>query len=316
MSCRGSEHVQGAFDPRLLAKAAGPGRIRGIALQTWERSRQAPARAGAVLREGTRHRSLHSRERRLVQEALFGLVRTARGLTALLQTDEGLALWLGWLVLSGLDPEDAEAQRPGPWRDLAARYRFAVLEDDYDNEFHYAGLPIWPLAARDEDGMVVYIGTLSKTIAPGLRLGYIVATPQVVRAVVATRIAVDRQGDLATEHALATLFEDGTLPRHLRRLRRVYGLRQQHLVGALRERLGDEIAFDVPAGGLALWVRALHADPEGWETRALAAGVWLEAGRRMHVHRAAIPWLRVGFASLAPEELDRAVDVLARTVRA
>lgn len=197
---------------------------------------------------------------------------------------------------------------------LAAHHRFAILEDDYDNEFHYSGLPILPLAARDEHGVVVYIGTLSKTLAPGLRLGYIAAPGEVVAAVIATRIAVDRQGDRVGEYALATLIEDGTLPRHLRRLRRIYAHRQRHLVEGLRHHLGDQISFEVPAGGLALWVRAIRADPEAWAARALAAGVGVEAGRRMHVHQAAIPWLRVGFAPLDTDQLDRALEILAQTV--
>ena len=65
-----------------------------------------------------RNRSLHSRERRLVQEGLFGLVRRERGLVEVLGTDAEIALWLGWLVLQGLPPEEADAQLPGPWSSL------------------------------------------------------------------------------------------------------------------------------------------------------------------------------------------------------
>lgn len=107
------------FDPRLLIKAAGPGRIRDTALKTWRQARQQPRRSGAVLRGSVRrNRSLHSRERRLVQEALFGMVRTERGLAEILGTDAEFALWLGWLVLAGLDPDVADAQLIGAWDTL------------------------------------------------------------------------------------------------------------------------------------------------------------------------------------------------------
>lgn len=108
-----------AHDLRLLVKAAGSGRIRGAALQAWQRAKQNPRRAGGVLRGAVRgNRSLHSRERRLVQEGLFGMVRRERGLGELIGTDAGIALWLGWLVLQGLGPEVADAELPGPWASL------------------------------------------------------------------------------------------------------------------------------------------------------------------------------------------------------
>ncbi|HHO53755.1 MAG TPA: PLP-dependent aminotransferase family protein [Deltaproteobacteria bacterium] len=196
---------------------------------------------------------------------------------------------------------------------LAAQHRFAILEDDYDNEFHYRGLPILPLAARDEHGVVIYVGTLSKTLAPGLRLGYVAAPGEVVHAMVSARIAVDRQGDRVSEYALATLFEDGTLARHLRKLRRIYAARQQGFASALRRHLGDRLTFEVPAGGLALWART-DVDPEAWARRARAIGVGFEAGRRMHIHQATGPWLRLGFAPLGADELEPAVQRLAQAI--
>ena len=194
--------------------------------------------------------------------------------------------------------------------ELAARHRVAILEDDYDNEFHFTGRPVLPLAARDPYGVVIYVGTLSKTLAPGLRLGFVAGPPALLRGVRAARVSVDRQGDLALEYAIACLLEDGTIGRHLRRMRRTYAARQLCFAGLLREHLGDHVRFELPAGGLALWVRSLSLDPEIWAARALARGVGFEPARRFHVHGAPLPWLRAGFASLDESELQRAVEVL------
>jgi GntR family transcriptional regulator/MocR family aminotransferase len=197
--------------------------------------------------------------------------------------------------------------------DLATRHGFAIIEDDYDNEFHFAGRPVLPLAAHDRAGVTVYVGTLSKTLAPGLRLGYAVAAPPILAAMTARRLAIDRQGDLASEYAIATLIEDGTLSRHHRRMRRIYAARQQDFATALHERLGDALTFDVPGGGLALWVHAPGVDVDAWAQRALARGVGFEGSRRFDRHQRGLSALRAGFASLDPHEVERAVDVLATT---
>src|SRR5258708_1715148 len=94
---------------------------------------------------------------------------------------------------------------------LARAGRIAIIEDDYDHEFHYDGRPVLPLASADHAGLVVYIGTLSKILAPGLRIGYIVAPPAVLRSGPAIRSLLDIQGDQATEAAVATLIEDGVV---------------------------------------------------------------------------------------------------------
>lgn len=199
--------------------------------------------------------------------------------------------------------------------ELARERRFAIVEDDYDNEFHYRGRPVLPLAAHDPAGSVAYVGTFSKTLAPGLRLGFLVGPSELVRAATAHRIPIDRQGDAATELAVATLLEDGTVGRHLRRMRRVYAARQGFVAERLSTVLGDRVSFDVPAGGLALWVRSERPGPEGdveaWQLRGARAGVGFDVGRRYHLDGTGLPYLRIGFASLDEPQLALAVDRLA-----
>jgi 16S rRNA (cytosine967-C5)-methyltransferase len=103
---------------RLLARAAAPGRVRGVLLELWDQGRRGPARAvwAAGLRQA---RALHSAERRLVQDGLYGLVRDELRLRTLLGTDDPLALWLGWLIRRGLPQELAAAEHPAPFQELA-----------------------------------------------------------------------------------------------------------------------------------------------------------------------------------------------------
>jgi GntR family transcriptional regulator/MocR family aminotransferase len=163
--------------------------------------------------------------------------------------------------------------------------------------------------------VVVYVGTLSKTLAPGLRLGFLAGPDPLLDAVARLRVIVDRQGDHATELAVATLVEDGTYGRHLRRTRAVYAARQRFLADGLREHLGDRVAFEVPMGGLALWVEAPHADVEGWAEASHAAGVAFDTARRYDLRRRPLRALRLGFAAVDEAALARALGVLALTYR-
>ena len=144
---------------------------------------------------------------------------------------------------------------------LAARARFAVIEDDYDHEFHYTGQPVLPLASLDRAGLVVYVGTLSKLLAPGLRLGFVAAPTDLIEQLVAYRSFADLQGDHVLESAIAELLEEGLIQRHVRKTRRVYRSRLETLATALRQHLGDFVSFDEPSGGTAIWVsNALRPD--------------------------------------------------------
>jgi GntR family transcriptional regulator / MocR family aminotransferase len=198
--------------------------------------------------------------------------------------------------------------------ELARRERFAIIEDDYDHELHYSGRPVLPLASADTHGSVVYIGTLSKVLAPGLRLGYVVGSEPVIERLARDRFVVDRQGDHVGERAAAELIEDGTVARHVRRMRRVYAARCNRLVDLLGSTLGDRVEARAPSGGLALWAR-IHLpafEVVTWERRALEQGVAFAAGERFSFDQRPIPFARFGFAPLDDDEMREAVRRLAR----
>ncbi|HVI75874.1 MAG TPA: PLP-dependent aminotransferase family protein [Anaeromyxobacteraceae bacterium] len=198
--------------------------------------------------------------------------------------------------------------------EFARRTRTAIIEDDYDHDFHYQGRPVLPLASLDRAGVVVYVGSLAKIIAPGLRLGY-VAAPRAFRDQIAThRSFLDRQGNLAVECAVAELLEDGEIQRHARRARRVYARRRDSFMAALRRTFGESVSFSSPPGGMALWVRVMEprVDAEEWAARALELGVLFHPGRRYAFDGARHPFVRLAFTALSEPELAEAVRRLAR----
>ncbi|MCB9793745.1 MAG: PLP-dependent aminotransferase family protein [Alphaproteobacteria bacterium] len=181
----------------------------------------------------------------------------------------------------------------------------ALIEDDYDHEFHYEGDPIWPLAAADRAGVVIYVGTLSKAFAPGIRLGWVAAPEPLIERLAALRAIIDRQGDRVVEQAVAELIVDGLLSRHVRRMRRAMAERREALEAAVDAWLPGLIVRRRP-GGLALWCEAPGEDAEAWAARALALGVLVETGATYRLAGPAEPRLRLGFAPHTPEELREA----------
>ena len=195
---------------------------------------------------------------------------------------------------------------------LAREKRLAILEDDYDHEFQFDGRPVLPLASADSGGAIIYIGTLSKVLAPGLRIGYIVAPPAVLQSVAAIRSLLDIQGDLATEAAIATLIEDGELQRHVARVRRVYADRRDVLSLSLRRAFGDDVVFTPAAGGMALWVEfRMRVDMDLWARRSVARGVSWYTGRRYAFDGRSRPYGRFSFAWLNEREIPEAVRRMA-----
>jgi GntR family transcriptional regulator/MocR family aminotransferase len=200
--------------------------------------------------------------------------------------------------------------------DLARTHRFAIIEDDYDHEFHYDGRPVLPLASADRFGVVIYVGTFSKVLAPALRLGYVVAPVPLIERIAAHRSLIDTQGDQVLEYAIAELLEDGEIQRHIRRVRREYRARRDTLVEALRHRLGTRVAFDVPAGGIALWLSvAKGLDVERWAARAQERGAIMVTGAAFTLDRRPRPFVRLGFAALTIKELEEGVRRLAAAAR-
>lgn len=120
------------------------------------------------------------------------------------------------------------------WASMARAW---VLEDDYDSEYRYAGRPLASLQGLDRDQRVLYTGTFSKVLFPTLRLGYLVVPPDLVDVFCRARTLLDRGSPVLEQAVVATFISGGHLARHLRRMRTIYGERQEALIGAAQEHL-------------------------------------------------------------------------------
>lgn len=198
---------------------------------------------------------------------------------------------------------------------LAQRHRWLIIEDDYDSELHFEGRPVAPLASADPQRNVLYIGTLSKILAPGLRLGFLVAPPDTIPRLLGARFVMDRQGDLPMEAAVAELIDEGELQRHVRRMRAECLLRRDVLVEELTKIVGGALSFTPPRGGMALWA---EVDPEldatAWCEACEDAGLVLARPSHWAFAPPAPNALRLAYSELRRPELRRAAEILAQTI--
>ncbi len=139
--------------------------------------------------------------------------------------------------------------------DLAQENGFIIVEDDSDYDFQYEKLNNLPLATTDRYGMVVYVGSFGKSLAPGFRTGFIVAPQNLMVEMQKYLGIIDRQGDVLMEQALGEMIDDGMINRHLKKSVKVYKERRDHTVKLLHLYLNDWIDFKIPSGGLAIWLR-------------------------------------------------------------
>jgi len=208
------------------------------------------------------------------------------------------------------------AERRMQLLELARKHKFAIVEDDYDFDFHYASSPILPLASVDYYGSVIYVGSFSKTIAPGIRMGFMIAPVNLITQATRFRKLIDRQGEQLIEEAMANLIKNGDISRHLKKANKIYHERRDILCHLLQEKLGEYVKFKIPDGGFAIWMEYLKGlKPAEVAARAATMGLTISNGSDYYHDPAYLHnHVRIGFASLNPKELEQAVDILKRAI--
>jgi GntR family transcriptional regulator/MocR family aminotransferase len=174
-----------------------------------------------------------------------------------------------------------------------------ILEDDYDGEFRYAGKPVPPLKALDGADRVLYVGTVSKALAPSLRIGFVAAPQRLVEPLVRLRGHFDRQPALDTQAVLARFLDEGHMAGHLRRMRTLYRERRDALADALEAALDPACVVERPETGINLVV-SLDGGPDDRAVAEKAVALGIRPSPISGYFRGGRPrnGLLVGFASL------------------
>lgn len=198
---------------------------------------------------------------------------------------------------------------------LAKEYGFAIIEDDYDFDFHYDNKPYVPLASIDHHHNVIYIGSISKTFAPALRIGFMVASQAFISSASSIRQLIDKQGDTLLEEAFAVLYNDGEMDRHFRKSLKIYKQRRNIFCNMIKANLKEKVNFKIPEGGLGIWVNfAKGIDLSHLSVKAAKNGLYIGDGSFYQNESFSPNALRMGFASLRENEMEQAIEILTKNL--
>ncbi len=228
----------------------------------------------------------------------------------------GLRPQLVYVVANFDNPTGAtlSAERRRALAALADRHGFWIVDDDPYGDLRWTGSA--PVALRDLTDRVITLGSTSKVLAPGLRVGWAVAPPEVRRALTVLKQSADLHTSSLTQQLVhRVLTGPGFLVPHLDLLRSTYRDQAQQLAASLRRHLGDRISFAEPAGGMFLWaeLRDHHGDPVDTTAllpRAVEAGVAYVPGSAFAVVGERRSALRLSYATASGIELDHAAQRL------
>lgn len=197
---------------------------------------------------------------------------------------------------------------------LAQEYGFIILEDDYDYDFHYDKSPILPLASADTSGMVVYIGSFGKSLAPGFRTGFIVAPEDLMIEMRKYLGIIDRQGDVLMEHVLGEMIAEGEINRYLKKSLKIYQERRDYFCDLLRYYLNEHLDFQKPSGGLAVWtkwkspINLMKLSHECAKNNVFIPKTLLYQNKNLTA-------TRLGFGNLNFNEMEKAVEIISKKCR-
>ena len=190
----------------------------------------------------------------------------------------------------------------------ARRGDFLIIEDDYDSEYRYNGPPLPAMQGLAENAPVVYIGTFSKVMFPGLRIGYIIAPLKLVKTFARAKWLVDRQTQMLEQAALADFLREGHLERHIRRMRRLYGKRREVLLESLGRHFADRAECLGDDAGMHVLVRFHGHDIA---SRAAANQVHLNSSAMYYIGKAPDNEFVFGFSSLSEKAIREGIRRLA-----
>ena len=196
--------------------------------------------------------------------------------------------------------------------EIASRFSVPVIEDAPYAELCFEGDPLPSVASLDSEGMVIFLGTFSKILSPGLRLGWVAADPEILRRYVLVKQGVDLHTSTLTQLLAARFMLDCDLDGHIERLRSVYRGRRDAMLAALDAHLPPGVCYTRPAGGLFLWLELpSDLDARTLLERCIEADVAFVPGGAFFANGGHGNTLRLNFSAMPEERITEGIRRMA-----
>lgn len=195
--------------------------------------------------------------------------------------------------------------------EICGRHQVPIIEDQFDSDLYYDGAPPRPVKTQDRDGRVILLGSFSKILFPGLRLGWLVVPKALITPLRELKQMADFSSGLLAQSAMNLYCRRGLLDLHLARVREIYGSRLRVMLASMEEHFPPEVRWTTPQGGLTLWVTL----PEGMDSLELLrhsreAGVDFSPGPLFFPNGGGTRHLRLSYIRETEERIRRGVAVI------
>lgn len=200
--------------------------------------------------------------------------------------------------------------------ELSNKHGITIIEDDYDNEFHFGYRPILPVSSFMELKNYVYIGTLSKVVAPALRIGYLASKdPKLIQKIGDLRKIIDVQGDVIMEQAVLQLIKDGAVKKHIKKATVHYRNKRDLVFSLLEKHLKNIADFSLPEGGLAFWI--IPKEDVNWD---VVTALLIEKNiniihPQQYSYDEIINGFRLSYGSLSEEQLIDSIKIITEVLK-
>ncbi|WP_160137760.1 PLP-dependent aminotransferase family protein [Chryseobacterium sp. c4a] len=195
--------------------------------------------------------------------------------------------------------------------ELANQHNITIIEDDYDNEFHFGYRPILPISSFPELNNYVYIGTLSKVVAPALRIGYLATKNRdLLQKIGSLRKIIDVHGDVIMEQAVLQLIKEGAVKKHIRKATAHYKNKRDFVYNLLNQYIKEFAHFTLPEGGLAFWiVPKVTLDWDQVTSALLEKNIKIIHPKQYSRNK--VNGFRLSYGSVSEEQLEQSIPIIA-----
>ncbi|GJI99767.1 aminotransferase [Duganella rhizosphaerae] len=200
--------------------------------------------------------------------------------------------------------------------ETCARHGLPLIEDDPYGALSYKGDPLPKMVAMNPDG-VIYMGSFSKVLTPGIRLGYVVAPLPLVRRLELAKQAADLHTSQLTQMVVHEVIKDGFLGRHIPKIRTLYGDQCQVMLDAMAQHFPAGVEWTKPEGGMFIWVTLpKHIDAMKLLDEAIAQKVAFVPGSPFYANEPETNTLRLSFVTVAPDRIRTGIEILGKLIAA